>query len=33
VATRLEAHEPVADPGQRGEQDPIRDLDVADAER
>ena len=30
VALRLQAHEPVADPGERREQDPVRDLDVRD---
>ena len=33
VAARLQAHEPVADPGQRREQDAVRDLDVGDPER
>ena len=33
VALRLQAHEPVPDPGQRREQHPVGDLDVADRER
>ena len=33
VAARLKAHEPVADPGQRGEKDAVGDLDVRDPER
>ena len=32
MAPRLEADEPVADAGQRGEEDAVRDGDVADAE-
>jgi hypothetical protein len=31
VAARLQTDEPVADTGQRGEQDAVGDLDVADA--
>ncbi len=33
VAFRLQAHEPVADPRQRSQQDAVGDLDVADPER
>ena len=33
VPPRLQPHEPVADPGQGGEQDAVGDLDVADPER
>jgi hypothetical protein len=33
VAAGLEADEPVPDPGQGREQDPVGDLDVADLER
>ena len=33
VAAGLQADEPVADPGQRRQQDAVGDLDVADRER
>jgi hypothetical protein len=33
VPPRLQSHEPVADPGQGREQNPVGDLDVADPER
>ena len=33
VAARLQADEPVADPGKRGEHHPVVELDVADPER